>query len=292
MKTIQTGRLLLAALLISTAVSAKPLDPDSTGLPGDNFNLEAALDLFKKSSSPEDFEKRLNSNNNDVNNLDLNEDGETDYIKVIDRTEAEVHAFVLQAIVSETENQDIAVIEIEKDGASSASLQIVGDEDIYGEETIVEPIDEDKAALQMVYDPAKANGPSLDFGTNAVVVNVWFWPSVRYVYAPGYRIWVSPFRWRAYPSWWRPWRPVGFAVWHPRRVHYRSRYAVVPTHRMVHAHRVYRPARVSSVTVTRRHSVSVNRYRATTTRKTTVVKGPRGNKAVKTTRHTKVRRRH
>ena len=31
---------------------------DSTGLPGDNFSLEAALEAFKKSESPEAFEKK------------------------------------------------------------------------------------------------------------------------------------------------------------------------------------------------------------------------------------------
>ena len=32
----------------------------STGLPGDHFSLEGALELFKNSSSIEDFEKQLN----------------------------------------------------------------------------------------------------------------------------------------------------------------------------------------------------------------------------------------
>jgi hypothetical protein len=47
--------------------------------------------------------------------------------------------FVLQAVVSENEKQDIAVIEIEKTGDTTAVLQIIGDEDIYGEQVIVEP---------------------------------------------------------------------------------------------------------------------------------------------------------
>jgi hypothetical protein len=29
---------------------------DSTGLPGDNFSLQGALELFKKASGPEEFE--------------------------------------------------------------------------------------------------------------------------------------------------------------------------------------------------------------------------------------------
>ena len=57
---------------------------DSTGWPGDHFSLEGALELFKKAESPEQFEKSLNSSDNYVNNLDLNEDGDTDYIRVVD----------------------------------------------------------------------------------------------------------------------------------------------------------------------------------------------------------------
>ena len=32
---------------------------DSTGLPGDNFSLEGAIELFKQAGSPEEFEKLL-----------------------------------------------------------------------------------------------------------------------------------------------------------------------------------------------------------------------------------------
>ena len=78
-----------------------------------------------------------------VNNLDLNEDGETDYIRVVDNMDGDAHALVLQAVLSETESQDVAVIEIEKQGAEAAILQIVGDADIYGEQTIAEPFAEE-----------------------------------------------------------------------------------------------------------------------------------------------------
>ncbi|MBL0110193.1 MAG: hypothetical protein IPP42_04700 [Saprospiraceae bacterium] len=56
----------------------------------------------------------LNQDDNHVNNLDLNDDGEVDYIRVIDNMDGDAHALVLQVVVSATENQDIAVIEIEK----------------------------------------------------------------------------------------------------------------------------------------------------------------------------------
>lgn len=32
------------------------MEADSTGLPGDNFSLEGAIELFKQASSPEEFE--------------------------------------------------------------------------------------------------------------------------------------------------------------------------------------------------------------------------------------------
>jgi hypothetical protein len=101
-----------------------------------------------------------------VNNLDLNEDGQIDYIRVIDNAEGDVHALVLQAVVSETESQDIAVIEIEKNGPQSAILQIIGDEDIFGESLIVEPFEEEG-------DNGGHGGAMDDYVR--VVVNVYGW---------------------------------------------------------------------------------------------------------------------
>jgi len=160
-------------------------EEDSTGLPGDNFSLQGALEMFKKANSPEEFEKLINMQDNNVNNLDLNEDGDIDDIRVIGKKEKDLHAFVLQVPVSETENQDIAVIELEKTGEETAMLQIVGDEDIYGEQTIVEPSEEGEVESE------KGDGADTEFivSKKAVVVNVWLWPSVRFVYRPGYVVW-------------------------------------------------------------------------------------------------------
>lgn len=246
---------------------------DSTGLPGDNFSLEGALEMFKKAGSPEEFERLINTENNQVNNLDLNDDGEIDYIKVIDKKEGDAHAFILQDAVSESESQDVAVIEVEKKGNDNAVLQIIGDEDIYGEQIIVEP----KPAEAVQPAPAQATSSS------NVTVNVWAWPAVRYVYGPSYVVWASPWAWRARPVWWRPWHPVRRHVFYGYRAVYRPHYVVVPHHRVVYAHRVYRPVRTTSVMVHTRHQASVNHYRATRT--THVVNGPRGGH-VKTTRTT------
>lgn len=263
-------------IFIATIITLLPLgsvmaqEADSTGLPGDNFSLSGALEMFKKAETPEAFEKMINTQDNNVNNLDLNGDGNIDYIKVIDKNEGDAHAFILQASVSETENQDIAVIEMEKEGDGKANLQIIGDEDIYGESLILEPVSQKS---EQAAKPA----------TN-VSVNVWTWPMVRYVYAPAYTVWISPYGWRVRPVWWRPWRPVRYHVFYPYHAPYRANYVVVHHHTVVRAHRVYTPVRTTSVTVHNRHQASVTRYRAGRATRTTVVTNGNGQvKAVKRT---------
>lgn len=274
-----------------TSLAQNPASSDSTGLPGDHFSLQGALEMFQQAASPEDFEKKINDPNNNVNNLDLNGDGEVDYIRIVSKMENDVQVLVLQTPVSAEENQDIAVIEIEKNGDASAMLQIIGDEEIFGEMVIVEPSEgeDDNAYLNSLFNSGSQSGPSANVelaSNNRIVVNVWGWPSVRFIYAPGYRPWVSPYRWRSYPLAWRPWRPHAFVVWQPRRAPYfRRSFAVVTTHRVVRAHNLYTPIRVGSITVRNRHAVAVNNYRVSRTR--TTVTGPRGNKVTKTTTRVK-----
>lgn len=264
---------------------------DSTGLPGDNFSLQGALEMFQKASSPEDFEKMLNTRDNNVNNLDLNEDGETDYVRVIDKVDHDNHALVLQVAVSATENQDVAVIELEKTGDETASVQIVGDEDLYGEEVIVEPdgSKKDDALLNGWNSVNSGPAPGTAFDEpDGIIINVWFWPSVRFIYAPVYRPWVSPWRWSYYPGWWRPWHPFAWSVWHPRFIGYHRHYVVVGTCRAVGLHNFYRPYRATSFTYTTRHATVLGNYRVTRTR--TTITGPHGRSATRTT--TTVRGKH
>ena len=270
--------LFLCVCFTAVNISAKAQE-DSTGLPGDNFSLQGALEMFKQSSSIEEFEKLINTENKNVNNLDLNGDGEIDYIKVIDKAGKDVHAFILQVAVSETENQDIAVIELEKTGDTTAILQIVGDVEIFGEQMIVEASGEGDETDDYTID--KANGPIADYYKGSrIIVNVFFWPSVRLVYRPAYVPWVSPWRWRHYPGWFRPWRPVRWQVFHPKRLQYHRHYAVVRTHRVMLAHRVYTPHRTSSTMVRTRTTVARNNYKVTRTK--TRVTGPGGNTRVRT----------
>ena len=255
--------LLLALLTTFSLTAQSDVSTDSTGYPGDGFSLEGALELFKTANSPEAFEKALNSEDNSVNNLDLNEDGEVDYVRVVDNMSEKSHAIVLQVPLNEKESQDIAVIEIEEQGKENTILQIVGDPDVYGEETLIEPFQEE----------AKSDGkggPSANARIARVVVNVYFWPCVRYVYRPSYRVYVSPWGWRVYPTYWRPWRPHPWHVYHSRRVVYHRHYHRVHTHRVVHAHRVYTPhRRTTTVVRTRTTTVRATQAKRTTTTRTT-----------------------
>ena len=261
------------SIFITGNVIAQETDlPENTG---DNFSLEGALALFKKAASLEEFEKMLNEEGNNVNNLDLNGDSEIDYIVVNAMKEGDTHAIVLSTYLNEKEQQDIAVIGIEKTGNESARLQIEGDAELYAENTIIEPKEDGESMIRiktgeiaiadnydLKYDFVKAqlkyqNGPSEVFfasdmtGLDAgqVFVNVWFWPGVRFVYAPGYVVWRSPWRWGWYPKWWRPWRPVGHRVFYGRCASYRVIYHRVPSRRVVTAHRLYAPRRNHSTII-------------------------------------------
>ena len=245
------------------------------------------------------FEKSINEEKSNVNNLDLNEDGEIDYIRVIDHKDGDAHAIVLQVPINEKESQDIAVIEIERTDDNSAVLQIVGDEELYGMDHFVEPFEVEARS-------SEKGGPNADFAMVRIVVNVWAWPTVRYIYAPGYRVYVSPYRWGYYPRYWRPWRPLTFRVHYSRRHFPRVNCHVVTTHRVKTAHRVYVPKRRTSVTVkTRKVTVSkgnksVTRTNTTVTKKqkrkgnttvakkrTTTTKVKKGNKTVAKKKKTK-----
>ena len=247
---------------------------EPSGQLGDNFSLEGALDLLKNASSLEEFEKQLNSADSDVNNLNLNDDGEVDYIRVEEYTEKDVHVIVLQALISEEESQDVAVIELERTGEESATLQIVGDESLYGKDYFIEPFDE-------VATSNGNGGPSAEYIVSRVIVNVWMWPSVRNVYRPNYVVYRSPYRWRQYPRAWQLRRPLTWTVYNGRRLRYNHSYRAVKTHRVVRARRIYTPNRRTSAVVakrsTNRSASKASRNKASNNKKSNKAKANRKN---------------
>ncbi|HET6992394.1 MAG TPA: hypothetical protein VFJ43_13760 [Bacteroidia bacterium] len=226
---------IIAGLYFATLVLQGCSDskPKPTGMPGDNLDLYAVLDLFKSSTSVENFEKALNDKSKKVNNLDLNGDGKVDYIRVIDKYDGNDHAITLRVPVSKNESQDMAVIEIEKTGDKTASVQIIGDEDMYGKDVIIEPKE-------------KNNEAGFIYASSAIGVNVWFWPVILYVYSPDYVVWESPYDFDYYPDYWVSWPPVEYDVYYPIVFADHGPYIAYEERRFRHADEIYFSNRMHS----------------------------------------------
>ena len=121
MKKITT--LLFVFLGITVGFAQENDAPEFTG---DNFSLEGALAVFKKSNSLEEFEKLINEENNNVNNLDLNNDGDIDYINVDAIKENDTHVIVLSTYLSENEKKHIAPIGVANTGNEEAKREMKG----------------------------------------------------------------------------------------------------------------------------------------------------------------------
>jgi hypothetical protein len=259
MKNIIKGITLLVALGFAQQSFAQDINAaDSTGLAGDNFSLHGALELFKKSKNPEEFENALNSEKNNVNNLDLNEDGKTDYIKVNDIGENNSRVLVLQVDLNAQETQDVAVITIEKIDEKTATIQMRGAEELYGKDMLIEPMEERATGGK--------GGPDAMMETVFVVVNVWYWPSVQYVYMPTYVYWHSPWYWNYYPRWYRPWYVRPWRAHYHACYHYRPYYHRVYEYRHYDAYSIYGPRMQTAPTVHNRYERS--EYRAAQERTT------------------------
>jgi hypothetical protein len=180
------------------ALSQSKADTAALNMAGDGLDLYAVLDLFQKSKTIEAFEKSLNDSKNKINNLDLNLDKKIDFIKVTTKKDGNNYTFVLQVDVSKKETQDVAVILLDKDKNGKISLQIVGDEDLYGKDYVIEPKGNSSVTANPGYvgpDPVTKDVPA----TTTVVVQQA--PIVQYVYSPAYVPYYPPYVYGVYPPW-------------------------------------------------------------------------------------------
>jgi len=207
---------------------------DTTSV-GSNLDLKAVAEVFRTSKDLTEFEKRLNDKEEGVNNIDLNGDDEIDYLRVLDRADGNTHVIVIQAVLGKDQFQDVASIDVVQEG-DKVSLQLVGDEDIYGTDYYVEPEEEEE------------------------VKN---YPSVQFVFHVGYTPYYSPYYWGYYPSYFRPWPPFPPYYYH-RHVYRRHVYRV---HR--HYHHAHRPRNPHARRVynNKRHRAPVNRNQYARTQK-------------------------
>ena len=182
----------------------------------ENLDLKTVATLFGQAKDPEQFEQLLNNPDSAFSNLDLNGDGEVDYLRVIETADSNRHLVVIQAVLAQDIYQDVASIFVEKDEATqSVTIQLIGDEYIYGTNYIIEPV---YIHRPLIYD--------------------WFWGT-------SWVCWHSPYYWGYYPHWWRPYYCVDpFIYWdhcywhhyHYPICSYRTGHHHHPHYRTMHQH--------------------------------------------------------
>lgn len=223
MKTIITSLLLALLTVATTTVGAQDWPEEYLGLPGDNLNLYAVMKLFQESETLEEFERNLNDENSRINNLDLNGNNLVDYIMVVDYQDGNVHNIVLRVALDRNEYQDVAVFIVEQNRNGSVTVQLIGDEALYGKNYIVEPYYAGNA--EETPNPAYIGRVERPVAANRTVhVEIHTWPVVRYIYHPGYVVWRSAWHWDIRPVWWNPWRPYYWHYYYGYHYHWRPYY--------------------------------------------------------------------
>ena len=178
----------------------------------ENLDLKTVATLFGQAKDLEQFEQLLNNPDSAFSNLDLNGDGEVDYLRVIETADNNRHLVVIQAVLARDIYQDVASIFVEKDEKTqSVTIQIIGDEYIYGTNYIIEPV--------YIYRP---------------LIYDWFWGA-------SWVCWHSPYYWGYYPHWWRPYYCVDpFVYWNHCYWHH-YHYPICSYRTGHHHHPHYRP---------------------------------------------------
>lgn len=147
------------------------------------LDLKAVAYIFGESSNLEDFEYKLNDNDNNISNLDLNGDGYVDYLRVVEVNENKVHLVVIQAILDNDVYQDVATIVVGRNSYNKLNIQVIGDPYLYGSNYIIEPY---------------------YYRTPSIIS--WFW-------SPFYTRWHSPFYWGYYPRHYSYHRPLEINIY-------------------------------------------------------------------------------
>ncbi|WP_417940256.1 hypothetical protein [Flavobacterium sp. RS13.1] len=143
----------------------------------DNLDLRAVASIFGESANLQDFEERLNDPKYQISNLDLNNDDQVDYLRVIETVENRTHVIVIQAILDRDVYQDVATIDVERDNYNKVSIQVVGNSYFYGPNYIYEPV----------------------YNVTPVIYSS-FWVT-------NYRPYCSTWRWNFFPTYYVAWRP-------------------------------------------------------------------------------------
>lgn len=150
----------------------------STSQIGDQLDLQALGEVVKQSNSAEEIENKLNQSGS-INNLDLDGDGQVDYIKVNEVNDANGRGFVF-LVDGPNGSEQVAQISLSQSG-DLANLNIQGNPTYYGSNNY--------------------------YTTSHLVRDMMIY---NYLYGAYHRPYYSPYRYGHYPSHYRSYRTSGY----------------------------------------------------------------------------------
>jgi hypothetical protein len=246
--TVSLFLLTLSGLAKADTTVVAPVSGAAYGL-----DLMAVSELFKDTPNLEAFEQAINDPDTGINNLDLDANGEVDFIRVVSEVVGQTHVIILQAALGVDEFQDVATIEVEPSD-DQYKLHIHGHEVIYGPNFYVVPTH----------------------------VHVATWPIIGWLYRPAFRPYRSVYYYGYYPRWWRPFRPMHIDVYRTRTVKLTTRntFVVSKTRVVKPVTRVVYKPRTSTKVSKSLHVSKTTRANGSSTKRVgvkTTATGPRGN---------------
>lgn len=166
-------------------VSAPPTTVTATSnVPGQGLDLQALIGLTKQAKNAEELERLLNQPGS-INNLDLDEDGNVDYIRVQEYGGGNTKNFSFVALLKDGQEQEVADLRIEQTpGQQQAVVQVQGHPTVYG--------------------------PNVYYSAALPIATALF---LAWALAPRPAFYVSPYGFGAFPAYYRPYAPVPAATY-------------------------------------------------------------------------------
>ncbi|MFQ3583065.1 MAG: hypothetical protein SNJ49_14325 [Chloracidobacterium sp.] len=169
-------------------VSAPPAKPSTvtatSNVPGQGLDLQALIGLTKQAKDAETLERLLNQPGS-INNLDLDEDGNVDYVRVQEYGGGTTKNFSFVALLNDGQEQEVANLVIEQTpGQSEATVQVQGHPAVYG--------------------------PNVYYSAALPIATALF---LAWALTPRPAFYVSPYGFGAFPAYYRPYAPVPVATY-------------------------------------------------------------------------------
>lgn len=211
-----TGSLLLLFLFLFSACNSVDNANADNGVYGDGgstqtsvasnvgtgLDLQALASLAKTTKTPQELEEKLNQPNS-INNLDLDSDGNVDYLTVSEYGSGDQKGFSVVDQLPNGQNQEVANIEVDRDQSNpnNGTVYVNGNDYVYG--------------------------PNIHYQYDYTMADMLLF---SYLFMP-HPVYVSPWHWGYYPAYYHPYVIVSGPVY------MRS----VRTYRTVPFRRVYNP---------------------------------------------------